>query len=149
MQHVGKVVSLPVNPSTTSLSAALESLALTRQDRIPEATMAELFLMFRSVWGARWDDAVMTSGLDTALAQWSQGLAGLSIGDMAQRFAWCRENLTWSPTIAEFRAAGSVRCPKGRAEWAAWGQSIGKEPRPGEEWDDYIGRLSALWEKAK
>jgi hypothetical protein len=69
--------------------------------------MSALFLRFTLAWGAKWSDQVRAVGAGPLVAEWSQGLAGLSDEDLARGFAVCRDSMAWPPSIAEMRKAST------------------------------------------
>lgn len=62
-----------------------------------------MFLMFQTIYLKKWTDNFPTAEiLEMAMQQWSKGLAGLSAQSIEKVVDYCRINLQWPPSIAEF-----------------------------------------------
>jgi hypothetical protein len=66
-----------------------------------------LMAKFARIWGPKWTDHVAASGgADAVAAEWRDGLAGMTGEQVRTSLDYCRANLTWPPSIAEFRQGG-------------------------------------------
>jgi hypothetical protein len=106
-------------------------------------------MLFQVIWGAKWIDQIAAVPMDLALQQWTDGLADIPEDRLRMKLAWCRDHLAWPPSIAEVRMAAEQSRPKTRAAWIAWGEAQGESARPGEGWDDFVGRLGTLWDQTE
>lgn len=62
-----------------------------------------MFLMFQTIYLRKWTDNFPTAEiLEIAMQQWCKGLNGLSEQSMEKAIDYCRVNLAWPPSIAEF-----------------------------------------------
>lgn len=75
-----------------------------------------LFLRFSSIFGEKFSKNFVKLELyDMWCQEWLDGLAGIEIIHMKEAIDYCRLNLDWSPSIAEFRgicekASGMPSC---------------------------------------
>lgn len=61
-------------------------------------------MRFTSIWGKKWADNFIEDGLiAVAYQDWAEGLRGLNAEDIKFGISYCRDNLEWPPSIAEFR----------------------------------------------
>ena len=93
-----KAALTPIDKSSNTLS--LPPATGDNRNRI-----IALFLRFSLAWGAKWIEHQRAVGAEPLIAEWSQGLAGLTDADLARGFAACRDTLDWPPSIAEMRRA--------------------------------------------
>lgn len=64
----------------------------------------KLYLRFSVIWGIKLTNQYPTVELIDMWAQdWYEGLVGVDISTMKSSIEYCRNNLEWPPSIAEFR----------------------------------------------
>jgi hypothetical protein len=61
-----------------------------------------LFSRFQAIWGRKWDLNLEKSSLEIAMQEWQFGIEGLSDISVKSALDYCRMNLEWPPSIAEF-----------------------------------------------
>lgn len=64
-----------------------------------------LFARFSRIWPSAWADIAASHDADAVAEEWRGGLRGMSGEQIGWAIERCREQCTWPPTIAEFRAA--------------------------------------------
>lgn len=62
-----------------------------------------IFAKFNAIWGQRWATFINETNFDIALFEWSEGLNGITRKAIKEALSYCRDNLEWPPSIAEFR----------------------------------------------
>lgn len=77
------------------------SISLTKPEKLLETTQ-KLFLRFKLIWGQRWTKSIDEISLAIAFDEWSGALKHLSVEQVDEAVEFCKLNLEWPPTIAEF-----------------------------------------------
>ena len=62
-----------------------------------------LFIKFSIIWGHKWTSAIAPEYLEIAISEWNEGLNEIPMAAIKEALAYCRINLEWPPSIAEFR----------------------------------------------
>ncbi len=61
-----------------------------------------LFSRFQAIWGRKWDLNLEKASLEIAIEEWCQGIASIPDNSIKDALDFCRSNLEWPPSIAEF-----------------------------------------------
>ncbi|MDE2024893.1 MAG: hypothetical protein KGJ07_00190 [Patescibacteria group bacterium] len=65
--------------------------------------ITQMFLMFQTIYLKKWTDNFATVEiLEIAMEQWRKGLNGIENSVIEKAIDYCRLNLVWPPSIAEF-----------------------------------------------
>ena len=80
---------------------------------LPESWARALFAKLRAIYGSRFVDGIGgVSNYELAIREWQQALGDLKPAQIRTAIDYCRDNLQWPPSIAEFRKAAH-----GGGEW--------------------------------
>ena len=72
--------------------------------------------MFQTIYLRKWTDNFTSSEIgDIAIIQWRKGLEGIDNASIEHGVDYCRTNLEWPPSIAEF--IGICEKQNGRPSW--------------------------------
>lgn len=95
-----------------------------------------------ATWGKRWTDQVAGVAYAQLRAQWGAAMSGWTKADARDALAYCRDRMTWPPSIAEFvqaRNHGFTR--EQQAQYARLARAdAAQRALPAEPWADVRAR---------
>ena len=100
--------------ASKEISNSCANLQCSQATQLQTFRVSALFMRFSLCWGAKWNDHVHASGTIPLIAEWSQGIEGLTDADLSRGLATCRDTLDWPPTIAQMRKASEPPQPPRR-----------------------------------
>ena len=75
-------------------------------------------MKFKVIYPKKWDDQFKCDTdektaeiIKMSMTEWCEGLAGMSGDQVKKAITYCRTNLEWPPSIAEFVKAGKIDRP--------------------------------------
>lgn len=122
-------------PASTAPSSTLDSALSTKW-------ATALLARFALIWPKGWADSVAGVNHGLLVAEWAQGIAGLTGTEIRDGINYVRAHATWPPTIAEFRTACRGGATAEQRAYAARAQD--ETPAlPRGTWGDTAQQVSA------